>query len=92
MIWRNVLINSDSDSIRNAASQSMIVNTCVYEKQGTPIISIDDLKVIGRIVRPIKARIEASDNSVSIPSSLSAQLAVGSYAAVSETGSAYIAQ
>jgi hypothetical protein len=79
-------------SIQDAGSQSMIVDTCGYEKSGTPIISIDDLKVIGRIVRPIKARIEGAGTNTTIPSSLGAHLAVGSYAAFSETGSAYIAQ
>jgi hypothetical protein len=70
----------------------MVVDTAGYEKTGPPFIGIDDLRVIGRIIRPIKSRIEAAISSLSSPGSLGAGLAVGSYAAFSQTGSAYLAQ
>ena len=78
--------------IRKGGSQGMLVDTVGYEKTGPPFIGIDDLRVIGRITRPIKSRIEAAISSLSSPGSFGAGVAVGSYAAFSETGSAYLAQ
>jgi hypothetical protein len=70
----------------------MILHTLGYEKTGTPIIGIENLQIIGRIIRTIKSRIDAAVNSFSIPCSIGTGLAVGSYAAFSQTGSAYLAQ
>ena len=40
--------------------QSMLSYPQDYEKQGTPIIGIEDLRALGQIIRPIKARIESA--------------------------------
>lgn len=92
MMSRNVQSLSVFICIRNERSQGMLVDTLGYEKTGPPFIGIEDLKAIGRIIGPIKGRIQAAITSLSIPGSLGAGLAVGSYAAFSQTGSAYLAQ
>ena len=63
-----------------------------YEKERSVFIGVEELKAIGWLVRPIKARIEAAGMDTIISGSFTAPLAVGSYATFSQTGSAYIAQ
>jgi hypothetical protein len=70
----------------------MIRDTVGYEKTGPPIIGIENLRIIGQITRSIKSRIESAISSFSLPGSFGPGLAVGSYAAFSQTGSAYLAQ
>ena len=90
MMSCNVLTNSGSSSIRNAALQTMILNTLEYEKPVPAFIGIEELKAIATLIRPIKARIEAATNG-SIPGSFAASLAVGSNAPFSQAGSAHFA-
>jgi hypothetical protein len=54
---RNVTCNSFSGGIWEGSSQSMLSYTPDYEKQGTPIIGIEDLRALGQIIRPIRTRI-----------------------------------
>ena len=70
----------------------MIGDTVEYEKTGTPIIGIENLRIIGQITRSIKSRIESAISSFSLPGSVGVGLAVGSHAAFSEIGSAYLAE
>jgi hypothetical protein len=77
-------------SVREVRSQDMIVNIPKYEKERSPFIGIEELKAIGRLIRPIKARIEAAGTGT-VSGSFTAPLAVGSYATFSQTGSAHFA-
>jgi hypothetical protein len=70
----------------------MIGDAVKYEKTGTPIIGIENLRIVGRITRSIKSRIESAISSLSLQGSLEVGLAVGSHAASSEVGSAYFAE
>jgi len=47
--------------IWEGSSQTMLSYTGRYEKEGTPIIGIEDLMALGQIVRPIKARIASTE-------------------------------
>ena len=69
----------------------MIVNIEKYEKERSAFIGIEELKAIGRLVRPIKARVEAAGMGT-FSGSFTAPLAVGSYAAFSQISSAHLAQ
>jgi hypothetical protein len=92
MTLHNVHSFSTYVSITKVHSQDMIRDTVGYEKTGTPIIGIENLRIIGQITRSIKSRIESAISSFSLPRSLGIGLAVGSHAPFSETGSAYLAK
>jgi len=62
----------------------MLPSTPNYEKQGTPIIDIEDLRALGQIIRPIKARVESAECSSYGPGISTG--AVGSHAVVGKTG------
>jgi hypothetical protein len=51
--------SSSSGSIRKAPAQKYATDTNRYEKEQTPIIDIEALKTIARLVRSIKAKIES---------------------------------
>ena len=57
----SVTCNSSFVGIWEGSSQSMLRYTPEYEKQGTPIIGIEDLRALGQIIRPIKTRIESAE-------------------------------
>jgi hypothetical protein len=80
-----------SSSIWEAPSQSMLVNTYENEKPGPALINVEELRAIGRIVRPIQARIETV-TSTTILGCGSAGTGVGSYASFSQTSSANCAR
>ena len=92
MALDNVQSFSTYVSITKVHSQDMIRNTVGYEKTGTPIIGIENLRIIGQITRSIKSRIASAISSFSLPGSLRVGLAVGSHAPFSEVGSAYLAE
>jgi len=69
----------------------MIRNIPKYEKERSAFIGVEELKAIGRLVRPIKARVEGASMCIT-SGSFTASLAVGSYATFSQTGSASLAQ
>ena len=53
--------NSSLISIREPHLQNVLSNTNEYEKPQSPSLSIEALRTIGRIVRGIKARIDAAN-------------------------------
>lgn len=55
--------NLSSVSIRKAPARKYVTDTNQDEKVQQPILDIDALRAIGRIVRAIKERIEASQRS-----------------------------
>jgi hypothetical protein len=87
MKWDIVPNSSLFDSIREVHSQGMIADITDYEKKGPAFIGTEELKAIGRLVRPIKVRIEAASMGT-ISGSFTGPLAVGSYAAFSQIGGA----
>jgi len=50
--------NSSFVSIRKAHGQNMLSNTNKHEKVQTPVLNIEALRTISRIVRAIKRRLE----------------------------------
>lgn len=56
--------NSSSISIRKAHPHKYDTDTNRDEKVQTPILNLDALKVIGRLVRTFKARIESESRIV----------------------------
>jgi hypothetical protein len=56
---RNSVGNSSSISIRKARSQRCATDTNEYEKLPIPILEIEALRTIGRLVRTIRAKIES---------------------------------
>ena len=59
----NISRNSSFVSIRKAPAQSHVTNTNKDEKVQTPILNIEALKTISRIVRAIKTRIDAGSGT-----------------------------
>jgi len=51
--------NSASVSIRKARSQNVLSDTYEDEKEQVPVLDVEALRAIGRIVREIKRRIDA---------------------------------
>jgi hypothetical protein len=56
--------NSSSISIRKAHPQKCDTDANRDEKASTPVLSLDALKVIGRLVRAFKARVESESRIV----------------------------
>ena len=56
---RNAVENSSSVSIRKAPLQRCATDTSEYEKLPIPILEIEALRTIGRLVRTIRAKIES---------------------------------
>ena len=56
--------NSSSVSIRKAPAQKYDTDTNKDENAQTPILNLDTLKVIGRLVQAFKARIESESRIV----------------------------
>jgi hypothetical protein len=56
---RNAVENSSSVSIRKAPLQNMLSSTNEHEKVPIPILEIDALRIVGRLVRTIRAKIES---------------------------------
>jgi hypothetical protein len=78
--------NSSSVSIREARLQRCATDTNEHEKSQTPTLSIEGLRNIGRVMRDIKAKIDAAtgDNQdgspacTSHPGSIAATCPMGS--------------
>jgi len=56
--------NLTSVSIRKPSAQNMLSDTYRNEKAQAPVLYIEALKVIGRLVRGFKARIESESRIV----------------------------
>jgi hypothetical protein len=56
---RNTGGNSSSISIRKARSQKCATDTNEHEKLPIPILEIEALRTIGRLVQTIRAKIES---------------------------------
>jgi hypothetical protein len=61
---RNTGRNSASVSIRKAHPQKCDTDANKHENASTPILNLDALKVIGRLVRAFKARTESEPRIV----------------------------
>jgi len=55
--------NSSTASIRKACSRKYATDTSQDEKVQQPILDVEALRTVGRIVRAIKERIEAGQSS-----------------------------
>lgn len=60
---RNIGGNTSFVSIRYASSSKVLPNANEHEKSQTPVIDIEALRNISRIVRCIQARIDAAERT-----------------------------